>query len=103
MDVKTILYPLENPQLRKSQSVIAESRIVWARKGNKISRKFRCSSGPRAGRVVNDPSKCSSPINLKKRMTLRKTKAAKGNRMARKAKRTKRLNPMSKRVQRLNR
>ena len=55
-----------------------------------------------AGRVVSDPSQCSKPIDIKKRITLRKTKARMGARMARKAQKTKRFNPASKAVQRLN-
>ena len=85
-----------------SQEPVVEAKLVWARKGNKIARKFRCAVGQRAGRVVSDPSQCSKPIDIKKRITLRKTKARMGARMARKAQRTKRMNPASKAVQRLN-
>jgi len=85
-----------------SQEPVVEAQLVWARKGNKIARKFRCAVGQRAGRVVSDPSQCSKPIDIKKRITLRKTKARMGARMARKAQRTKRMNPASKAVQRLN-
>jgi len=76
--------------------------LVWARKGNKVSKKYRCSVGQRAGRLVSNPSQCSAPIDIKKRLTLRKTKARMGARMARKAQRTKKFNPASKAVQRLN-
>jgi hypothetical protein len=58
--------------------------------------------GKRAGRVVSTPSQCSAPIDLKKRFTLRRTKAIKGARMARKARRTKKFNPASRMVQKLN-
>ena len=77
--------------------------MVWAKRGKKIVRKVRCTSGPRKGRMVSNASQCSKPINLKKRMTLKKTRARMGRRMARKAARTKRRNPVSKRVARLNR
>lgn len=85
-----------------SEKPVVEAQLVWARKGNKISRKFRCSVGQRAGRVVSNPSQCSKPIDIKKRMTLRKTKARMGARMQKKAQRTKKFNPASKAVQRLN-
>lgn len=75
---------------------------VWARKGDRIVRKHRCTSGPRSGRLVSDPSKCHSPINIKKRVQMKKTRASKGAKMARKAKKTKRINPASKKVKRLN-
>ena len=42
------------------------------------------------------------PIDLKKRFVLKRTKAQKGARMARKARFTKRFNPASKAVQRMN-
>tara|TARA_Y100000389_G_scaffold202894_1_gene249628 strand:- start:131 stop:418 length:288 start_codon:yes stop_codon:yes gene_type:complete len=85
-----------------SEEPVVEAQLVWARKGNKIVRKFRCSVGQRKGRVVSDPSQCAKPIDMKKRMTLRKTKAKMGARIAKKAQRTKRMNPASKAVQRLN-
>lgn len=86
------------------EEIINESAMmVWARSGNKIVRKYRCTSGQRKGRIVSKPDQCSAPINLKKRMTLKKTKAAKGARMSRKSKKTKRINPASQRLKRLNR
>tara|TARA_B100000963_G_scaffold207468_2_gene180743 strand:+ start:4155 stop:4433 length:279 start_codon:yes stop_codon:yes gene_type:complete len=82
---------------------VMEAKMVWAKRGKKIVRKVRCTSGPRKGRMVSNAGQCSKPINLKKRMTLKKTRARMGRRMARKAARTKRRNPVSKRVARLNR
>jgi len=82
---------------------VMEAKMVWAKRGKKIVRKVRCTSGPRKGRMVSNVGQCSKPINLKKRMTLKKTRARVGKRMARKAARTKRRSPISKRVARLNR
>lgn len=81
---------------------VVEAKLVWARKGKQLSRKYRCTVGKRKGRVVSNPTQCSAPVDLKKRFTLKKTKARMGARMARKAKRTKKFNPASKMVQRLN-
>ena len=82
---------------------VFEEKMVWARKGKKaITRKFRCTVGKRKGRVVSNPSQCSAPIDLKKRFVLKRTKAQKGARMARIAKRTKKMNPASKAIQRMN-
>lgn len=86
----------------ESESLI-ETKMVWARKGGKVARKYRCTFGKRKGRVVSDPSQCSKPVDMKKRFTLRRTKAQKGSRMTRKAQRTKRTNPASKMVRALNR
>ncbi len=82
---------------------VMEAKMVWAKRGSKIVRKVRCTSGPRKGRMVSNAGQCSKPINLKKRMTLKKTRAKMGKRMARRAARTKRRNPVSKRIARLNR
>lgn len=76
--------------------------LAWSRKGNQLIRKFRCTSGKRVGRLVTDPSACNAPVDIEKRVQLRRTKAMKGELMTRKAQRTKRVNPTSKRVQALN-
>ena len=76
---------------------------TWARSGKKVVRKYRCSSGPRKNRIVAKMAKCFAAPDVKKRMQFKKVKARLGARMARKAKKTKRINPASKRVQALNR
>jgi hypothetical protein len=86
-----------------TEDQLTETRMVWRKVGNKIKRAVRCTSGRRKGKVVSDPSQCSKPIDMKKRLTLKRTKAKMGKRMARKARRTKRLNPTSKRLKNLNR
>tara|TARA_Y100000385_G_C12612644_1_gene433626 strand:+ start:232 stop:531 length:300 start_codon:yes stop_codon:yes gene_type:complete len=89
-------------ELNTTVTPVIEAQMVWARKGNQIARKYRCSVGQRKGRLVSNPSQCGKPIDIKKRLTLRKTKARMGKRMARKAQKTKKFNPASKAVQRLN-
>jgi len=79
-----------------------EEGQTWARSGKKIVRKFRCSGGPRKGRVVAKMAQCFAAPDIKKRQTLKKTKARLGGRMIRKSKKTKRINPASKRIQSLN-
>tara|TARA_R110000851_G_scaffold70389_1_gene156999 strand:+ start:5907 stop:6194 length:288 start_codon:yes stop_codon:yes gene_type:complete len=75
---------------------------VWARSGKKVVRKYRCSGGKRHGRIVSSPAACFAAPDIKKRMSLKRTKARLGKRMIRKAKRTKRMNPASRRVQSMN-
>lgn len=79
-----------------------EEGQTWARSGKKVVRKYRCSSGPRAGRIVAKVSQCFAAPDVKKRMSLKRTKARLGARMARKARKTKRINPASRRVQAMN-
>ena len=77
-------------------------KTIWGRNGKQIVRKYRCTSGQKKGRIVSKISSCYSAPNIKKRATLKKTKARYGKRMVRKALRTKRMNPLSKRVTRMN-
>jgi hypothetical protein len=79
-----------------------EEGMAWAKRGNKVVRKFRCGSGKRKGRVVSSPAQCFAAPDIKKRMKLKQTKARLGARMVRKAKKTKRVNHASKRVAALN-
>lgn len=82
--------------------IVTETKLVWARRGNKVKRRVRCIAGPRRGRIVSDPAQCYKPPDVKKRISLQRTKLGKGLRMTRKARRTKRYNPVSKRVSALN-
>ena len=77
--------------------------VAWKKRGSKITRQFRCTSGRRKGRVVSSPAQCFKPIDLKKRANLRKMKAKLGARLSRKAGRTKKFNPVSKRIRAMNR
>jgi len=76
--------------------------VAWKKRGSKMIRQFRCTSGRRKGRVVASPSQCFKPIDLKKRANLRKMKAKLGARLSRKAGRTKKFNPISKRIKAMN-
>jgi len=85
-----------------AQDIVVENRMVWRKMGNKVVRAVRCTSGRRKGRVVSKSSQCSAPIDMKKRMTIKKTRAKMGARITRKSQRTKRMNPASRRVRALN-
>ena len=79
-----------------------DEKQVWARSGKKVVRKYRCGGGQRKGRVVSSIAQCFAPPDIKKRIQLKKTKLRLGKKMARKARKTKRVNPASRRVQALN-
>ena len=83
------------------RELISETQ-VWARSGKKVVRKYRCTSGKRKGRVVARAAQCFAAPDVKKRIKLKMTKARLGGKMSRKAKRTKKINPASRRVQALN-
>jgi hypothetical protein len=85
------------------QTLDLDEGQTWARSGKKVVRKYRCSTGPRKNRIVAKMAQCFAAPDIKARMAFKRTKARLGNRMIRKSKRTKRINPASKRVQALNR
>jgi hypothetical protein len=87
-------------QLR--QLIDLEEKMAWAKRGAKVVRKFRCVGGPRHGRIVADLGQCFAAPDVAKRHRLKLTKAKIGSKMVRKAKRTKRVNPTSKRIKALN-
>ena len=87
--------------VREITESLSEKQI-WARSGKKVVRKFRCTTGRRKGRIVKQMAQCFAAPNIKARITLKRTRARIGGRMMRKARRTKRANPASRRVQALN-
>lgn len=88
--------------LREIISTEITEAMAWAKRGAKVVRKFRCTMGPRKGRIVADLGQCTAAPDVAKRHKLKITKARLGARMARKARRTKRVNPASIRTRKLN-
>lgn len=84
------------------EEIISETRTVWAKRGGKLKRVYRCTSGARKGRTVSTPAQCYAPIDMKRRQTLKRTKSRLGQRLQRKAQRTKRYHPVSRRLRTLN-
>ena len=76
--------------------------MAWGKSGKKIIKKYRCKSGPKAGRLVSEPQQCSRRVDPEKRMKMKRLLAKIGKRMTRKAKRTKLVDPVSKQVRRKN-
>jgi hypothetical protein len=77
-----------------------ETSMVFARKKGKsggvsTTQKFACSSGPRAGKRVTKMAQCFAPVDIAKRIQMTKTRAKTSARAARRAKRTKRIDPSS--------
>lgn len=88
--------------MKVSEVISLSEKQVWGRSGKKLVRKYRCFGGRRHGRVVAKLSQCFAAPNMKARMTMKKTRARLGPKMARKAKKTKRVNPASRALTRLN-
>lgn len=89
--------------LEDTDEELLEAKRVWAKRGNKVKRMIRCTSGKRKGRVVAKAAGCTTAINIKKRFLMKKIRRLYKQKMARKAKKTKRFNPASRRLKTLNR
>lgn len=75
-----------------------EATQIWGRKGQTLVRKYRCTSGNRKGRIVTSPTACHAAPNVKRSAQMKITRARLGKVMSRRAKRTKRVNPASKKL-----
>lgn len=76
---------------------------IWAKKGNKQVRRYRCTSGTRKGRVVAKASTCSAPRNVSSSIAITKAKRSKAGLIKAKTRRTKAQSGVSRRVAKLNR
>jgi hypothetical protein len=83
-------------------NIFLEAKMVWARRGGKLTRKYRCIVGKRKGRVVASPAQCDAPIDVSKRTRMKQMQARQGERYAKKAQRTKKFSPVSQMVRRMN-
>jgi hypothetical protein len=86
-----------------NNEIFCEAKVVWARKGKSLVKKFRCTGGRRKGKLVSNPSQCGKPLDVKKSLVFKKTKSRMGSRMVRKSKATKKFNPASRRLRALRR
>lgn len=76
---------------------------IWSRTGSKSTRKYRCTSGPRKGRIVAKASTCNAPKKLATSHKMKITRRAKGAQQKIATRRTKKYNPASqRRLKRLN-
>jgi hypothetical protein len=88
----------------RASEFVTEHKKVFKRNARtgKVTMKWRCEAGPRKGRVVADPNQCSASLDREKSSKMKLTRAKTKVRQARKAKRTKRLNPAAKLAAQLN-
>lgn len=88
----------------RAHEFITEHRLVFKRnpKTGSISMRWRCESGPRKNKTVADASQCSAAPDIKKSAKMKNTRKRTKVAQARKTKKTKRVNPMTKTATRLN-
>jgi hypothetical protein len=83
--------------------VVEASTIAWKKQSSKVTRKYRCTTGPRKGQVRASPAACNAPIRVKNRLTLQKNKQKMGSHGRYRASKTKRTDNASRRLATLNR
>tara|TARA_B100000676_G_C17586758_1_gene584872 strand:- start:129 stop:512 length:384 start_codon:yes stop_codon:yes gene_type:complete len=71
-------------------------------KKGKLTRKFRCPTGPRKGRIVAKPETCNAPLNVQQSTRMKGTRRAKGSIQGAKASYTKKYSPASIRTKKMN-
>lgn len=84
------------------QEIIEGATPIFGKTGNKVVRKYRCTTGSRKGRIVAKPSTCSAPKNIKASNTAKKVRRARGSTAGIKSTRTKRTNAASIRTRKIN-
>ena len=83
---------VDNLETHPDHSAIAEgvSQILRRTKGSKPKQGFRCSSGPRKGRIVAKPSTCFQKTDPQKSAKIRKKRSIKATQAGKKLAQTKR-------------
>jgi len=84
------------------EEVVTEAKRVWAKRGKKLKRMVRCTSGKKKGRTVANVGACSKAINVKKRFMMKRIRKRFNAKIVRKSQRTKKFNPLSKRLKSMN-
>ena len=79
--------------------IITEGALqIAGRRGGKIVRKYRCTSGSRKGRIVAKPATCNATKRVSSALNIKRAKAKKASVMQVRSSRTKRASGLSKRV-----
>ena len=97
----TLALEVDSIEEHPDHSAIAEgvSQILRRTKGKAPKQGFRCSSGPRKGRIVAKPSTCFQKTDPQKSAKIRKKRQAKAGIAGKKLAMTKRSGAGSKRLQ----
>ena len=83
--------------------IIPEGAVqIFGRNQGKVVRKYRCTRGPKKGRIVAKPTTCSAPIRVSSRIAIKKAKARRSPLIKIKSRFTKRMSPNTRRLTRLN-
>lgn len=75
---------------------------IFGRKGGKLVRKYRCTTGQKKGRIVAKPQTCNTPIKISSRQSAKKARSRKSPLIKIRSRITKKTNPRSRLVTKLN-
>ena len=83
---------------------ITEAAVTtFGRSKGKVTRKYRCTSGTRKGRIVAKPETCNKPKRVQSSINIKRAKARRGSAMKIATARRKRAGGQSQRLARINR
>tara|TARA_B110000285_G_scaffold213767_1_gene258428 strand:- start:7795 stop:8094 length:300 start_codon:yes stop_codon:yes gene_type:complete len=77
--------------------------VAWKKQGSHITRKYRCTSGPRKGQVRASPTSCNAPIRVGAKLQMKKNKQKMGGHGRYLASKTKKTDNASRRLATVNR
>ncbi len=77
--------------------------VAWKKQGSQVTRKYRCTSGPRKGQVRASPTACNAPIKVGAKLTMKKNKQKMGGHGRYLASKTKKTDNASRRLTSVNR
>ena len=86
----------------RAHEFITEHKLIWKNTPSGVKMRWRCMSGVRKNRTVPNVSDCSDAPDMAKSQRMKTTRQRTKIRQAKKAKRTKKINPKSKLAARLN-
>lgn len=75
---------------------------IYGRRGGKLVRKYRCTTGQKKGRIVAKPQTCNTPIRVSSKVSAKKARSRKSPLIKIRSRITKKTNPRSKLVSKLN-
>ena len=77
--------------------------VAWKKQGSQVTRKYRCTSGPRKGQVRASPAACNAPVKVGAKLTMKKNKQKMGGHGRYLASKTKKTDNASRRLTSVNR
>lgn len=91
MKILDVLYECEEVWVDENGEVLEEAaRRQFKRMGNEIKKRYRCTAGPKKGKMVSEPNKCATRKDPRKVRQGRKLMRSKKGTIKRKAGITKR-------------